>query len=142
MYHPDDLSQMIHEAVVTLKEKMTTKLPNLRTLDYMKDKYTFALNFLPHRFPHLPTSEMTLDFAPLFPRWFVCGEFIKGRKNECLKPAQRMTPTKYNIYYVKGHLHIDVSHVRVETPIHEGEESHKISSPIFQLPPISSCIHI
>lgn len=31
-----------------------------------------------------------------------------------------MTPTKHNIYIFKGHLPVDMDHVRVETPIYEG----------------------
>lgn len=74
---------------------------------------------------------MALDFPPPFPRWFICGDFLKVHKNECLKPAQRVTPTKHDIYSFKGYLHVDINHVRVETPIHEGEESKKIFSQSF-----------
>lgn len=63
------------------------KLPNLHILDYVKENYAFALNFLPPRFPLFPTSGMALAFAPQFPRWFVCGEFLKVNTNKFLKPA-------------------------------------------------------
>lgn len=81
MYNPNDLGQMICEEVVTLKEKMMVKLLNLRIPDYVKEKYTFALDFYPPKFPTLPTSEMTLAFSPLFLWWFICGEDIKVLKN-------------------------------------------------------------
>lgn len=64
---------------------------------------------------------MALAFALLFPRWFVRREFLKVHKNECLKPSQRVTPNKHNIYHFKLHLHVNINHVRVETLIHEGE---------------------
>lgn len=78
MYDPNDLSRTIYEAVVTLKGKVLAKLPNLRIPDYVKDKCTFALNYYPHKFPHLLTSEMDLAFAPPFPWWFVCGKILEG----------------------------------------------------------------
>lgn len=55
----------------------------------MKDKYTFALNYYPQKFPLLPTNEMALAFSPSFPRWFICGEDLKVLKNESLKSDQR-----------------------------------------------------
>ena len=73
VYNPNDLSRTIREVFVTLKEKMMVRLTNLRILDYVKDKYTFALNFYPPKFPPLPTSSMALAFAPPFPRRFICG---------------------------------------------------------------------
>lgn len=66
MYDPNDLGWTIREATGMLKEKMMAKLPNLHILDYMKDKYTFALNFPPPKFSHLPSSKIALAFAPHF----------------------------------------------------------------------------
>lgn len=113
VYDPNDLSLTIREIAVTLKEKVMVKLPKLRIPDYVKGKYAFTLNFHHPIFPHFPTSEMDLVFAPPFPQWFICGEFLKVHKNECLKPAQR--PTKHDIYSFKDHLHVGISHVRVKT---------------------------
>lgn len=62
MYDLNDLSRTIREVVVTLKEKMMAKLPNLKIHDYVKDKYTFELNYYPFKFPLFPTNDMTLDF--------------------------------------------------------------------------------
>lgn len=122
MYDPNDLSRKIREIVVTLKEKVYVKLPRLHIPDYVKDKYSLALNFHPHKFPPLPTSKMALASAPPFQQWGICGDFLKVHKNECLKPAQRLTPIKHDIYSFNGHLHVDIKHVKVETPIHEDEE--------------------
>lgn len=66
---------------------------------------------------------MTLAFAHPFPWWFIYGEFQKVHKNKCLKLSQRATLTKYDVYSFKDHLHVDIKHVRLETPIHEGEEN-------------------
>lgn len=130
VYDLDNLSRKIHETTVTLKEKMFAKLPNLHIPDYLKDTYSFALKFNPSKFPNFPTSEMALAFTPLFPQWFICGEFLKVHKNKCLKPAQRVTLTKHDIYNFKGHLHVDIKHARVETLIHEGEGNKR------------SCLHL
>lgn len=97
------------------------KLPNLNIPNYVKDKYTFALNFYPPKFPLFPTNKMVLVFAPPFPWWFICGEDFKVLKSESLKLVKQVTPTKYDIYNFRGHLHIDINHVRIETLIHEGE---------------------
>lgn len=123
VYDPNDLSRTIHEATVTLKEKMQAKVPSLKIPEYMEDKYKFALNYYPTKFPPLPTSKMHLAFVPLFPWWFICGEFLKVRKYECLKPTQRVALSKLDLYSFKGHLHVDIDHVKVETLIHKGEES-------------------
>lgn len=128
MYDPNDLSRTIREVAVTLKEKMMVKLPNLKIPDYVKDKYTFTLNFYPPKFSPLPTNKMALTFVPPFLRWFICGKDIKVLKNESLKPAKQVTVTKHDIYNFKGHLHVNINNVRVETPIHEGEESKRVSS--------------
>lgn len=73
MYDPNDLSQTIREAAVTHKEKMMLKLPNLRIVDYVKDKYTFALNFYPLKFPpfsHLRDgSSFRSSIAPVIHLW-------------------------------------------------------------------------
>lgn len=78
MYDPDDLSRIIHEDAVTLKEKVFVKLSDLRILDYIRDMYSFSLKLHPPRVPHFPTSEMALDFSPSFPRLFVNGEIPEG----------------------------------------------------------------
>lgn len=124
MYDSNDLSRAIREAAITLKEKMMAKLPNLSILDYVNDKYTFVLNFYPPKFPSLPISEMALTFAHQFPMWFICGKDIKVLKNESLKPIKRVTPTKHDVYSFKGHLHVDINHVRVEAAEVETEPIH------------------
>lgn len=48
-----------------------------------------------------------------------------------MKPTQQMTPTKHDIYSFKGRLHVDINHVMVETPIHEGEEIKNIALQSF-----------
>lgn len=75
---------------------------------------------------------MAIAFAPPFLRSFVCGEFIEIHKNEYLKPTQRVTSTKLDLYSFKGHLYADIKNVRVETPIHEGEENIRF---LFNLTP-------
>lgn len=110
---------------MTLKDKLMVKHPNLRIPTYVKDRYSFALKAYTPKFPPLSTSDMALASAPSFPLWFVCREFCKIHKNEYSKLAHRVTLTKLDLYSFKGHLHVDIKNVRVETPIHEGEESIK-----------------
>lgn len=74
-------------------------------------------------FPLLPTSELALALWPPFPWCFICGEDLKLLKNGSLEPAKQVTLTKHNIYSFKGHFHVDIDHVKVLSPIHEGEES-------------------
>lgn len=58
---------------------------------------------------------MALAFAPPFQRWFICGEDLKVLKNEILKPAKGVTPTKHDVNSFKGHHNVDINHVRVES---------------------------
>lgn len=41
MYDPNDLSQTIREAAITLKETMMAKLPDLKSPHYVEDMYKF-----------------------------------------------------------------------------------------------------
>lgn len=99
------------------------KLPDLKIPHYVEDNYRFLLNYYPSKFPPLPTSKMDLAFSPSFPRWFIYGEDLKILKNESLTYSKRVTPTKHDEYSFKGHFHVDIKHARVESLIHEGEES-------------------
>lgn len=47
MYKSNDLSRTICEAAITLKEKIEARLPNLKILTYVEDKYKFTLNYYP-----------------------------------------------------------------------------------------------
>lgn len=64
VYDSNDLSQTIREAAVARKEKMMLKFPNLRISDYVKDKYTFALNFYPLKFPPFSHLRDVSSFRP------------------------------------------------------------------------------
>ena len=78
-YRPDDLRRTIHEAAVTLREKFTNKLLDLKLPSYVKyeQRYELAFNLHPPKFPRLPTADFGVAFSPPFPNWFVCGDFMK-----------------------------------------------------------------
>lgn len=102
---------------------MMSKLLDLKFPHYVEDKYKFALKYYPIRFPHFPTSELALAFPPLFPWWFICGEYLKLLIYEILKPAKRAALIKHDIYSLKEHLHVDIDQVKILSLIHEGGES-------------------
>jgi hypothetical protein len=123
-YRLDDLRRTIHEAAVTLREKFTKKLLNLKLPSYVKyeQRYELAFNLYPPKFPRLPTGDFGMSFLPLFPNWFVCGDFVKILRQDSQKLAQRVVPTKNTLDSFKGHLHIDIKHVHIISPIYKGVE--------------------
>lgn len=78
-YIPDDLSQIVRESAITLKEKFMKKMEFLKLPSYVKpeQRYQTAFNTYPPKFPRLPSVEFSVDFSPPFPDWFVFGDFIK-----------------------------------------------------------------
>lgn len=93
--------------LLLLKKIMMVKLPNLKIPEYVKDKYTFSLNYYPPKFPSLPTSIMALDLSPPVPQLFICREDLKVLKNKSLTSTKRVTSTRNDIYSFKGHLHVE-----------------------------------
>lgn len=62
MYNLANLSQTLHDASITLKEKFLTKLPDFKIPSYVEDKYQFALKFYQHKFFPLLGRELGLAF--------------------------------------------------------------------------------
>lgn len=83
-------------------------------------RYRLAFNMHPQKLPRLPSAEFGMDFIPLFPYWFVYGDFIKILQQESQKRAQRVVSTKHTLDSFKGHLHIGIKHVRIESLIYGG----------------------
>lgn len=121
-YIPDDLCRTIHEATITLREKFTKKFPDLKLPSYVKyeQRYELDFNLHPPKFPRLPTTDFGVAFSPLFPNWFICGDFVKILRQDSQKLVQRVVPTKRTLNSFKGHLHIDMEHVHILSPIYEG----------------------
>lgn len=123
VYRINDLRRTIYDAAVSLKHKFMAKLTGLNIPSCVRseDKYEFAFNFYPPKFPPLPSADIKLAFRPPFPRWFICGSDIEVLKNESLKLAKRVVSLKHNLHSFKGHLHVNIEHVKVLTLIHEGK---------------------
>ncbi|XP_058748016.1 uncharacterized protein LOC131620851 [Vicia villosa] len=122
IYRPDYLSRTVREAAVTLREKFSTKLNKLKLPSYVRPelRYEVAFKLHPPKFPPLPSADFGVALSPPFPDWFVCGNVLKILRESTKKRAERVVPTKHTLDTFKGHLHIDLKHVRVLTPIPEG----------------------
>lgn len=123
-YRPNYLSQTIHEAVVTLKEQFSKKIEDLKLPSFIKPEQRYELDFNMHppKFSWLPSANFSVDFRPLFPYWFICGDFVKILRQESPKRAQWVVPTKHTLNSFKEHLHISIKHVHIESPIYKGVE--------------------
>ena len=112
-YRPDDLSRTIREAAVTLKEKFTKKMKNLKIPSYVPHEkhYEMALELFPLKFPPLPNADFGVALAPPFPDWFICGDSIKILRQQYQKKAQRVVATKHTLGSFKGYLHIGIEDV-------------------------------
>ncbi|KAI5389696.1 hypothetical protein KIW84_075116 [Lathyrus oleraceus] len=100
-YRPDDLSRTIRETTVMLKEKFSKKIETLKIPSYVpcEKRYEMALKLFPPKFPPLPN----VDFR---------------------KKAQRVVATKHTLGSFKGHLHIGIEDVRIESDICEAIRIH------------------
>lgn len=120
VYNPCNLSRTIYDTIVTLKHKVKEKLPNFKIPPYVEDRYNFALKFYFSKLPPLRTYEFWLTFRPPIPDWFFCGS-LSTLNNELKKPRHRVVSTKYHLDNYICHLHVDVEHVQVLSPISTGE---------------------
>lgn len=78
------------------------KLPDLKTPPCVKheDKYELDFKLQPPKFPRLPSADFSLAFRPIFPELVVL--------------------TKHTLDSFKGHIYINMKHVPILSPIHEG----------------------
>lgn len=105
-----------------LKEKFSKKLETLKIPSYVpcEKRYEMALKLFPPKFPPLPNADFGVALAPPFPDWFICGDSIKILRQQSQKKAQRVVATKHTLGSFKGHLHIGIEDVRIESDICEG----------------------
>ena len=110
---------------MTLKEKFTVKLPRLRIPSCVKpeDRYDLAFQLEPPKFPRLPTADFALAWYPPYPPWLSVKEDFKVMRQDALKLEKRVVATKHSLYSFKGFLHLDLKHVRMDTPESEGLET-------------------
>src|SRR3954471_19321530 len=106
-------------------KKISAKLSKLKLPSYVRPElhYEVAFKLNPPKFPPLPSADFGVALSPPFPDWFVCGNVLKDLQNSSKKRAERVVPTKHTLDTFKGHLHIDLEHVHVLTPIPEGLDS-------------------
>jgi len=59
----------------------------------------------------LPSSDQALAFRPPYPKWFVCGSWMAMTQSLITKKAKQITPTKYDIYTLRGRLYLGLHQV-------------------------------
>jgi len=119
VYDPLHLSQTVHNAAKTLKEKLLEKIPTSKFPPFVTNKYLFAL-YLKVQFPPLPSSVLALAFRPPYPKWFVCGSWMEMKQSLIKKEAKKITPTKLDIYTFRGCLHYGLHQICITSPIEVG----------------------
>ena len=112
VFDPLHLKRTVTYAAKTLRDKTFDKIPTMKFPLFTPNKYLFALDFK-MRFPSLPTSELALAFRPPYPKWLPCDSLLGMRQKLITKEKDKVTATKYNLYTFRGHLHLDLSHVRI-----------------------------
>ena len=70
----------------------------------------------------MPSVDFGLEFRLPFPEWFICGSNLKLLQQDSQKLAKRVVPTKHTLDSFKGHLHVDIEHVHILSPMHKGVE--------------------
>ena len=118
VYRPNGLCRTIFKAPKELKEKVTDRIPKLKILSYVKDKYLYALHFGKIKFPPLPSSPLALAFGPPIPDWWYSP--WSDIENAYKKKAERVVPTKHYLPNYLGPLHIDPQYVRVHSTMQAG----------------------
>lgn len=78
-----------------------------------------SFELFPPKFPPLPNVDFVVAFAPPFPDWFICGDSIKILRQQSQEKAQRVVATKYTLDNFKGHLHIGIEDVCIESNIYK-----------------------
>jgi len=106
VYDPLHLKQTVNYAAKTLRDKTFDKIPTMKFPPFTPNKYIFALHFK-MIFPPLPTSK----------KWLPCDSLLGMRKKLITKEKDKVTSTKFNLYTLRGHLHLTLPHVEIISPI-------------------------
>jgi len=122
VYDPLHLSRTVYYAAKNLRDKINDKIPTMNFPPFTPSKYLFALHFK-IKFPSLPTSKLVLAFRPPYPKWLPCNSLLGMKQSLITKEKDKVTPVKCNIYTFRGHLHLDLHHVRIISPSGIGKRS-------------------
>jgi len=121
VYDPLHPKRTVHYAAKTLRDKINDKLPSMKFPPFTPNKYLFALHFK-IKFPSLPTSDLALAFRPPYPKWLPCDSLLGMNQKLITKEKDKVTIAKCNIYTFRGHLHLDLHHVRILSPMGIGKK--------------------
>jgi len=122
VYDPLHLRQTVHYAAKTLTYKINDKLPSMKFPPFTPSKYLFALHFQ-IKFPSLPTSDLALAFRPPYPKWLPCDSLLAINQKFITKEKDKVIVAKCNIYTFRGHLHLNLLHVQIISPMGVGKRS-------------------
>jgi hypothetical protein len=115
-YDPLHLKRKVNYAAQTLRDKIYDKLPSMKFPPYTPSKYLFALHFK-MKFPPLPTSKLALAFRPPYPKWLPCISSLGMKQQLIKKDEDKVTASKCDLYTFRGHLGLDLPHIRITSPI-------------------------
>jgi hypothetical protein len=121
-YFPLHLKRTIHYAAQTLRDKIYDKIPTMKFPPFTPSKYLFALYFK-MKFPALPTSKLALAFRPPYLKWLPCVSLLGMKQKLIKKDEDKVTASKCNLYTFNGHLHLNLPHIRIDSPIGVGMKS-------------------
>ena len=111
----------VYYAARILKDKILgKKIPTTKFPPFIPSKYLFTLHFK-IKFPPLPTSDLALAFRPPYPEWFFCDSLLGMKQKLKTKEKDKVTATKCNLYTFRGHLHFNLFHIQILSPIGLGK---------------------
>jgi len=114
----------VYYAARILKDKILEKIPTMKFPPFIPSKYLFSLHFK-IKFASLPTSELALAFRPPYPKRFFCDSLLGMKQKLKTKEKDKVTATKCNMHTFRGHLHFNLSHIQILSPIGLGKEFSK-----------------
>ena len=116
------LKRTVYYAAQTLRDKIFDKIPTMKFPPFTPSKYLFALHFK-MKFPSLLTSKLALAFRPPYPKWLPCDSLLGMSQKLKTKEKDKVTATKCSLYTFRGHLYLDLPHIRIISPIGIGKKS-------------------
>lgn len=126
VYDPIHLSRTVNNAAQTLRDKIYEKIPIVKFPPYTPNKYRFTLDSK-MKFPALPTSELALAFRPPYPKWLYCMSSLGMRQHFLKREEDKVVWAKQHLYNFRGHLHLDLPHIRIISEMGIGMNSFRFN---------------